>query len=674
MPLIRCQWFDDDRQPIAGGCKWELTTCTFVHPSSHRWDSAARKRTAVPRNQMSARKGPSGWSDAPGRDRNANNTGANTAGLGAKNRYEKLPPTGPNAEKNKWDTGAWYKNRQESGQSDAGPSTSTRASASATTKPVDESWGQTNWGMPESPSWGDQTKSSGISSPAGGNKDGAKDSGDGGQWGSGGWGCTDNGNATWGTGTWGTSDAGTGLENAPTEEPQLMQVDSPPPLSSKGKEKEAPRRDSQDTIMSPPLPDPDPPMSSSCISLPKKRKDPGKQPATSLTVDVSGNGAGASGQPLSPSHSITGAQNVYKDLMRHFFKLVRLKIEKSECDEKYRAWTSAQGSQPYALGQEAAGTHWNQAQKQLDKSHNISRNIEETMKLLLSLPDVSTPKISLDEMEEKMEQITKYAEDTERWMKELAEAQEEAERRAQEAAAANYPIDITPHWTPKEWPEHPSADYIHGRTAELQDQVADISNFLDHTRSVDDVDSLFEEGIQMSDSLARLRMEELDPEEDPLTLRIDNAGGQVAEMMSTIADYTGKFVNQKKESERWKAERDANLAVKAKLEEKIAGFEQRSKERHAHLQEMSNELRELREMEQAYPFHLINPLLEEITNEVIEKEMRPALMALHVACEAASTRSVDRMTEKIQVAAQPTVESTNRLREQARRSRASTSS
>ncbi|KAK0206360.1 hypothetical protein DFS33DRAFT_1272854 [Desarmillaria ectypa] len=665
MPFIRCQWFDNDRQPISGGCKWESTTCTFIHPSSHRWDSAPRKRTVVPR--MSSRKGLSGCSNAPRRDRNAN-----TAGLGVKNRYEKPPLTGPNSEKSKWDTGAWYKNQQESGQSNTGASTSTLASASATTKPVDEPWGSNNWGMSESPSWGDKTKSSGISSPTWGNKNGVKDSGGGGEWGSGGWGSTDKDNASWGTGTWGTFNAGTGLENASIEEPQPMQVDSPLPASSKGKEKEMPRRDSQDTIMLPPLPDP--PMSSSHIPLPKKKKDPGKQPAALLTVDVSRSGAGASNQPPSPSHSITGAQNVYKDLMGHFFKLVRLKIEKADYDEKYRAWSIAQGSQPYALGQDAAGTHWNQAQKQLDQIHGISRDVEDTMKQLLSLPDVSTPKISLDEMEEKMEQITEYAEDIERWMKGLAEAQEEAERRAEEAAAENYPIDTTPRWKPKEWPENPTMDYFQKRIAELQDQVTDISNFLDHIKPMDDVKSLFEEGIQISDSLARLRMEKLDPEEDPLTLRLDNAGGQVVEMMSTIADYTGKFVDQKNESERCKAERDANLVVKAELEGKIAGFEQRSKERHARIQEMSNELRELRKMEQAYPFHLIKPLLEQIAGEVIEKEVRPVLMAIHRACETASTQSVDRMTEKIQVAAQPTVESTNRLREQARRSRAPTSS
>ncbi len=244
---------------------------------------------------------------------------------------------------------------------------------------------------------------------------------------------------------------------------------------------------------------------------------------------------------------------------------MRLKIEKSEHDEKYRAWILAQSSQPYALGQDAAGTHWNQAQKELDIIHGINQNIEDTTKKLLSLPDVSTPKISLDEMEEKMEQVTKYMEDVELWMKQLAEAQDEAERRAAEAAAENYPINITPHWKPKEWPENPTVDYFQRRIAELQDQVNDLSDFLDHKKSMDDVDSLFEEGIQMSDSLARLRMEELDPEEDPLTLRLDNAGGQVVEMMSTIAEYTDKFVNQKDELERWKAERDANLVVKAEV-------------------------------------------------------------------------------------------------------------
>ncbi|SJL01795.1 uncharacterized protein ARMOST_05118 [Armillaria ostoyae] len=660
MPLIRCQWFDDDRQPIDRGCRFESTTCEFIHPSSHLWGSALRKKTAIPRGQMNPRKGPSGWSDAPRRGRNTNMTGANTTGLGARSHGIKSPPTGPASERTSWDTGQWYKTPQKSGQSDAGPSTNTQAGASATT------WGTTTDWAKSPPQWGDKTKGSGFASPA---WDGAKDSE--GQWGSGGWGSTDKANSSagaWGSSGWGTSDAGTGLENVPAEEPQPMQVDSSPPSTSKGKEKEIPRRDSQDTIMLPPLPDPT--TSSSHIPLPKKRKDPGKQPAAeSLTVDVSG-----SDQPPSPSHLLTDAQNVYKDLMKLFFKLVRLKIEKSEHEEKLRAWTSAQGSQPYALGQEAAGTHWNQAQKESDTIQDISRNIENTQKKLLSLPDVSTPKIPLDEMEEKMEQITKYTKDVDLWMKQLAEAQDEAERRAAEAAAENYPIDITPHWQPKEWPENPTADYFQRRIAELQDQVNDLSDFLDHKKSTDDVDSLFEEGIQMSDSLARLRMEELDPEEDPLTLRLDNAGGQVVEMMSTIAEYTGKFVNQKDELERWKAERDANLAVKAELEEKIAGFEKRSKERHARLQEMSDELRELRQMEQAYPFHLINPLIEQIATEVIEREVEPVLVALRMACEAASTQSVARMTQKLEAAAQPTVESNHRLREQARRSRASTSS
>ncbi|PBK59863.1 hypothetical protein ARMSODRAFT_1027061, partial [Armillaria solidipes] len=301
--------------------------------------------------------------------------------------------------------------------------------------------------------------------------------------------------------------------------------------------------------------------------------------------------------------------------MKLFFKLVRLKIEKSEHDEKYRAWNSAQSLQPYAMGQEAAGTHWNQAQKGLDAIHGINQNIEDTTKTLLSLPDVSTPKISLGEIEEKIEQITKYTEDVELWMKQLAEAQDEAERRAAEAAAENYPISITPHWKPEEWPENPTMDYFQRCIAELQDKVNDVSDFLDHKKTMDNVDSLLEEGIQTGDSLARLRMEELDPEEDPLTLRLDNAGGQVVEMMSTIAECTGKFVNPKDELEMWKAERDANLAIKAELEEKIAGFEKRSKEHHARLQETSDELRELRQMEQAYPFHLINPLVEEIVTE-----------------------------------------------------------
>ncbi|PBK60334.1 hypothetical protein ARMSODRAFT_1026618 [Armillaria solidipes] len=45
-------------------------------------------------------------------------------------------------------------------------------------------------------------------------------------------------------------------------------------------------------------------------------------------------------------------------------------------------------------------------------------------------------------------------------------------------------------------------------------------------------------------------------------------------------------------------------------------------------------------MEQAYPFHLINPLVEEIVTEVIEREAEPVLVALRAACEAVSTQSV----------------------------------
>lgn len=608
---------------------------------------------------MGPRKGPSGWSDAPRRDRNAN-----TTGLGARSHSIKSPPTGPASERTSWDTGQWYKNSQKSGQSDAGPSTSTQAGASATT------WGTTTDWAKSPPQGADKIQGTGFASPGWG---GTKDSE--GTWGSTGWDSAGKDNApagTWGSSGWGTSDAGIGLENVPAEEPQPMQVDSESPSTSKGNEKEIPRRDSQNTTMLPPLPDPT--TTSSHISLPKKRKDPGKQPAASLTVDVSGSGSGPSDQPHSPSHLLTDAQNVYKEVMKLFFTLVRLKIEKSEHEEKHRAWSSAQSSQPYAMGQDAAGTHWNQAQKELDTIHDINRNIEETQKKLLSLPDVSTPNISLDEIEEKMEYITKFTEDVDLWMKQLAEAQDEAERKAAEAAAENYPIDITPRWKPKAWPENPTLEYFQKRIAELQDQVNDLSDFLDHKKSMDNVDSLFEEGIQMSDSLARLRMEELDPEEDSLTLRLDNAGGQVVEMMSTIAEYTGKFVNQKDELERWKSERDRNLAVKAELEEKIAGFEKRSKERQSRLQEMSDELRELRQMEQVYPPQLINPLLEQIANEVIEKEVEPVLAALRTACEAASTQSVDKMTQKLEVAAQPMVESNHRLREQARRSRASTSS
>ncbi|KAK0230976.1 hypothetical protein IW262DRAFT_1453899 [Armillaria fumosa] len=662
MPLIRCQWFDDNCQPIDRGCRWESTSCEFIHPSSHLWGSALRKKTAIPRSQMGPRKGPQGWSDAPRRDRNANMTGANMTDLGARSHSIKSPPIGPALERTSWDTGQWYKNSQQSGPSDIGPSTGTQAGASATT------WGTTTDWAKSPPQWADKTQDAGFASPAWGR---AKDSE--GTWGSTSWG-TGKANVsagTWDSPVWGTSDAGIGLENVPAEEPQPMQVDSSP-STPKGYEKEIPRRNSQDTIMPPPLPDPT--TTSAHIPLPKKRKDIGKQPATSLTVDVSGSGSGASDQPHSPSHSLTDTQNVYKEVMKLFFKLVRLKIEKSEHEEKHRAWNSAQSSHPYAKGQDAGGTHWNQAQKELETIYGINRNIEDTQKKLLSLPDVSTPKISLDEMEEKMKQITKYTADVDLWMKQVAEAQDEAERKAAEAAAENYPIDIAPHWKPKEWPENPTMEYFQRRIAELQDQLNDVSDFLDHKKSMDDVDSLFEESIQNSDSLARLRMEELDPEDDPLTLRLDNAGGQVVEMMSTIAEYIGKFVNQKDELERWKAERDANLAVKAELEEKIAGFEKRSKERRTYLQEMSDELRELRQMEQAYPFQLINPLLEQIATEVIEKEVEPVLVALHAACEAASTQSVDKITQKLEVAAQPMVESDRRLREQARRSRASTSS
>ncbi len=258
-------------------------------------------------NQMKPRKGPSGWSDAPRRDRNANMTGAYTTGLGARSHSIKSPPTGPASERTSWDTGQWYKDSQKSGQSDAGPSTSTQAGASATT------WGTTPDWAKSPPQWADKSKGNGFASPGWG---GAKDSE--GTWdSSGGWGSTDKVDSsagTWGSG-WGTSDAGIGLENVPTQEPQPMQVDSSPPSTSKGKEKEIPRRDSQDTIMLPPLPDPS--SSSSHIPLPKKRKDSGKQPAPSLTVDVSGSGSGASDQPPSPSHLLTDAQNVYKDVMKY---------------------------------------------------------------------------------------------------------------------------------------------------------------------------------------------------------------------------------------------------------------------------------------------------------------------------------------------------------------------
>ncbi|KAK0490830.1 hypothetical protein IW261DRAFT_1434311 [Armillaria novae-zelandiae] len=657
MPLIRCQWFDDKTQPIDGGCRWESTTCDFIHPSSHLWNSAVRKKTAIPRSLMGPRKGPQSWSDAP---RRANISGANTTGLGARSHSMKSPPTGPALERTSWDTGQWYQNSRKSGQSDAGPSTSTQTGASAT------AWGTTtDWA--NSPPH--KTQDVGFASPAWG---GTKDSE--GTWGGIGWGNRGKDNAsagTWDSSRWGTSDAGIGLEKVPAEEPQPMQVDSSP-STPKGYEKEIARRDSQDTIMLPALTDPT--TTSSHIPLPKKRKDPGKQRAVSLTVDVSGSGSRASDQPHSPSHLFTDAQNVYKEVMKLFFKLVRLKIEKSEHEGKHRAWTAVQSSQPYSLGQNAGGIHWNQAQKESDTIHSINRNIEDTQKKLLNLPDVSTPNISLDEMEEKMEQITKYTADVDLWMKQLAEAQDEAERKAAEAAAESYPIDIAPHWKPEEWPENPSMEYFQRRIAELQDQVNDLSDFLDHKKSMDDVDSLFEESIQKSDSLARLTMEELDPEDDPLTLRLDNAGGQIVEMMSTIAEYTSTFVDQEDEFERWKAERDANLAVKAELEEKIADFEKRSQERRTYLQEMSDELRELRQMEQAYPFQLIDPLLEQIATEVIEKEVEPVLVALRAACEAASTQSADKITQKLEVAAQPMVESNHRLREQARRSRATTSS
>ncbi|KAJ7161253.1 hypothetical protein C8R43DRAFT_992045 [Mycena crocata] len=48
MPAVRCQWYDDDgRTVLETGCRGEDDgSCTYVHPSSHLWSHAIRRRTA----------------------------------------------------------------------------------------------------------------------------------------------------------------------------------------------------------------------------------------------------------------------------------------------------------------------------------------------------------------------------------------------------------------------------------------------------------------------------------------------------------------------------------------------------------------------------------------------------------------------------------------------------
>jgi hypothetical protein len=179
-PQPSLQWYDDDGSPVGGGrgCRQENSGCNYVHPSSDRWSSATRRKTAIVRGRGG------GFGAAPSsRDNGWNNRRQNT-----------------NSE---WDKEAWKpKTFAEPAVPSASPVSSSNEPQASTSKVTGAAWatdsdsgskaGNGGWGSAAA-GWGETAST------------------DTGGWGDAGWGS----GAGWGTGSWGDN-AGSGKAASPT--------------------------------------------------------------------------------------------------------------------------------------------------------------------------------------------------------------------------------------------------------------------------------------------------------------------------------------------------------------------------------------------------------------------------------------------------------------------------
>ncbi|KAK7058432.1 hypothetical protein VNI00_002066 [Paramarasmius palmivorus] len=701
MVLIRCRYYDDDGQPVYGGCP--SSQCNFTHPSQEQWRFAQRKGSIAsgpPRGRGRGRG--SGFNQGRGRsDRHNLGVGdrmaSSTWGLPSSPPRPRDDPPSSSAPAVSWDTSDWTDDAPKSTSQPATSWPSTieskgKEKSNDATITSDDTSGST-WGS--NVGWGSASPQGGWGSSGGGWGSGSGDGGWGSGDGGGGWGSSSP--KGWGTGAdnassssssqglWGNSSRG---ENAnakkdePIETPPTQMASTAPVASTSIPKAEKPNvpairipsdqriRDSSPHIASASASaSPSVGLSKQRVPLPGRGPSKGQDKPSTATTKSAAAAKSRETTPLQKPGSSKERKMGYEMAVAKTCSVVDMRTELTRAKASLQHWKGIQSS-PYFERVRPSGrdklnkirTDRTRIVKDLEK-----KIAEEELVLTHEVPSVSSFSAGQDvdvlqqceRVRSYIAEVDAYIADLERYREEqkqekLKAAELELQRQRELEEASKAQAEMPPPPPPlSESPVKVKEKELWTRITRLQSDLEDLAGVVDENRD-------YKAAEQITDTAYSRFQEKAQPARDAL----QEERQRVTELKRMVEESTEAL----KVVEARRAER---VETKKTLEEAIAQFQEWEKERAELIAQLFLQVRNFPTLRPKEPepipyYELLLPHVNTMTEDLLQKLVLPAFSKLDIECKEQAVRMHDEAVSKIDGKMQVITNLTNTIRDLAR--------
>ncbi|KAJ7610807.1 hypothetical protein FB45DRAFT_324905 [Roridomyces roridus] len=661
----KCKWYDDDAQPILGGCKKEKTgECPYIHPPDDRFKTATRWQTAErdpPRGRgrgrgrggsnsfdshSTSRASDSGWA---GRRQSSGNYGGDSSSRNNNDRN--------NNRDDDWDVASWKpsSNRDEpeastskgSGTGWGGWGDDAKEQASPS-KGSDTGWG--GWGEDASTSkgsgtawgsWGDDSNSK----KADDKDESSKKAGDT-------WASTTDSNTWGGGGGWGpepTADKDSTSKTAvpdawtpsapPLTRPQGLQVDTsgqmdvsmPPPSASSSHWRAGSQGPSERVISTPQSTFPS-------FAVPQFAKEDKER------------------QRRGSKDNLNNVQ-IHEAIIRGTIRMTCIELELRSLHRERERLKKVQGSPQFHRITSEAGAMLDTKRTALqDKIKGTEKRLFFAREELCNFPELPSVGPNYAELEK---EIMGFTEQLKMWLNSFTEAV--AARKPPKSEPAPMDVDID---SEQDFDPFSLVERMEQRMAQLDEALEDAEQMIQEPEMTPErnaalVDSTIAEARNRANDSSN--MEAMVGEEGPVADAFTSARSNDEQVQKLTAELEQQWAKTVQEEKRLKAldlRKQKHLKLKLEMEAQLEKLEIGRQERAARRKIMNMELRRLGAQRPAPTFdEAILVQARAAAESMITAEVIPALEALGQQYSGA----IEVRMKSLEAVVQPTVDKTDEI-------------
>ncbi|CAK5264443.1 unnamed protein product [Mycena citricolor] len=619
---VRCMWYDDDRNPLLGGCKPRGGTCYYSHPWQDEWRTAQRRQmVSVDRPAFSD---PSYRSDKTRGDDQSNSRRA-----GPSTRDLRRP------DHDDFDSTSWRPIE------DPPNLTSSNNIALSQNRQRQDTSHRTAMNQASTSKLPPPTTGSGNSAFGA-----VSTSGDDGGWGSG--------------GSWSASGSnvsgGLRLDNVwAGAEPDASKAasghwDGPPPPKAYRTRSITPQPSKKSVFEDQHVPPPGPSRRQDLqldTTVPLILADPGSAfptPVLSITPISA----------LSPTRFVPGSRpmtrsEIHTAIVRNTVRYIRIRMEFDEANEQLKRWRVTQKSAHFSRVSQSAGEQLNEISQRLSQRLAVMEpRLQKAKEDLLGLPDLPPARPILAAAED---ELLRYMGIVETWLKRFTPAMEPPSSTAEPDAMLVDPPESPPQTTKVLYAE------IVTRAEALETKLERLDDQLHESLGQNEISGKVRQMMQVN-----LKAKVEDPARSELDKAIQAAATKSTEAGQLVAQLIKSNADLQVRIDDLGAQKERRRTFIHRFEAQIDEFEKQRVQRETQLTLMRKQFAKMAAPIQPAVTAEIMEHTQLRVKEMIDREIVPALNAM----ELKYTSAIQRRMESLQQAIQPALDKTAEISERAK--------